>query len=228
MALTNTRLSVLGIINEVQRRLGVNVTSSLTETKHATMLLTLLNDVIDDVSDLGDWQEMFRETLVTAQSSVGTYELSVSADVQRVYEIVWNNQVAPLDVRDIQDMRRLQRISSYGVPRQFAIIGVSANNPKFRVYPVPTTAATFDVAYYKKTRMFTAVTADASAMPAFPARVLVAGLYAKSLLEENGGESTRQFQAAYVEYTKMKKEALNRFTSDTGTDLYFIPTGGRY
>ena len=73
-----------------------------------------------------------------------------------------------------------------------------------------------------------AVTADASAVPAFPARVLVQGTYAKALLEENGGEPTPQYQTAYAEYIRMRSEALNRFNADTGTDIYFTPTGSRY
>lgn len=226
MSVDAVRKSVIGIVNEVERKLGVGQSSSLTERAFTTVLLDLLNDVIDEVSDFSDWQQMFREATVTAQTSVGTYELSVSAQVKNIYEIVWNNDIAPLEVRGIEDMRRLGRLSSTGTPRQFAIVGVSGVNPLFRVYPIPNTAATFDVAYYKKPSLLT--TTSVSAVPAFPSRMLVQGLYAKALLEENGGEQTREYQVAYSEYERMRKEAANRFTADTGTDIYLVPTGSRY
>ena len=223
MATSDIRLTILQIVNEVQRRLGVTPTATLTATKQATMLLDLLNDVIDEVSDFGDWQELFRETTVTASSSLGEYEIAVSAPVKNIYEIVYDNNTAPLNVVEIQDIRRLQRLASYGVPRQFAVVGVSGVNPKFRVYPIPTTAATFDIAYYVKPRIYT--TSDAAVLPTFPGRMLVMGVYAKALLEENGGESGPQYTVAYAEYMRMRQEAANRLTADTGTDIYMVPTG---
>ena len=100
--------------------------------------------------------------------------------------------------------------------------------PKFRVYPIPNsstisnaTTPTFDIAYYKKPSLY--LTSDVSAVPAFPARMLIQGLYAKALLEENGGEPTREFQAAELAYLRMRGEALNRFNADTGTDLRVVP-----
>ena len=190
MALADVRSDVITIINEVQRKLGVSQQTSLTGTKLTTMLLDFLNDVIDEVSDLGRWQQMFREVKVTAQASVGEYKIKVSADVQNVAEIVWGDDVASLEVRTIEDIRRLQRLSSFGTPRQFMLTGMSGTAPKFRIYPIPTQATidaessaggVFDIWYYKKPRMFTAVTADASAVPAFPARMLIQGTYAKAL-----------------------------------------------
>lgn len=234
MALTDVRKDVIGIVNEVERRLGLSASTALTDTSLATVMLDLLNDVIDEVSDYGDWPQMFREVNVTASSSVGSYEVAVSAQVKNVYEIVWGDDVASLEVRTIEDLRRLQRLASFGTPRQFAIVGVTGINPMFRVYPVPNQTAIdadnkgglFDIAYYKKPSLLT--TADVSAVPAFPSRVLVQGLYAKTLLEENGGEPTQEYRAAYGEYLNMRTEALNRFTADTGTDVYFTPTGSRY
>ena len=226
MATSDVRKSILEIVNVVQRKLAVNVTSSLTETIQANLLLDLLNDVIDEVSDMGDWQQMFREVEVTAISSVGTYEIKASAQVKNIYEIVWDSDVAPLEVLDIQDIRRLQRLASHGTPRQFAVVGVSGANPLIRVHPIPTTAATFDTAFYKKPRYYT--TDDGAIVPGFPAKVLEKGLYAKALLEEAGGEPTEQSKTAYAEYARVRSEALNRFTADTGTDTYFTPTDKRY
>jgi hypothetical protein len=238
MALTDVRSDVITIVNEVQRKLGLNTQTTLTATKLTTVLLDFLNDVIDEVSDLGNWPQMFREVNITAQSSVGEYKVAVSSDVHHVAEITWGGDVAPLEVRTVEDIRRLQRLTSFGVPRQFAITGVSGTSPKFRTYPVPASAAianasannsagaVFDIWYYKKPRMYT--TADVNAIPAFPARMLVQGVYAKALLEESSGEESPQFVLAYQEYVRMRSEALNRLTTDTGTDMYITPTGGRY
>lgn len=229
MATTDVRKSVIGIVNEVQRRLGISTTTSLTANRHANTLLDLLNDTIDEISDYGDWQQMFREVNVTAATSVGTYAVEASANVKNIYEIHWDDDVSPLEVRTIEDMRRLQRLTSFGVPRQFAVVGASGVNPKVRVYPVPGSnqnTKLFDVAFYKKPRLLT--TTDVSAVPAFPARLLVQGLYAKALLEENSGEPTPQYQVAELKFAKMLSETHNRLTADTGTDLYLTPTASRY
>lgn len=234
MSILAVRKDVIGIINEVERKLAVDESTTLTDRKLTTVLLDFLNDVIDEVSDFADWQQMFREVDVTASSSVATYEIAVSSQVKNVHEITWGDDIAPLEVRTIEDMRRLQRLSSFGNPRQFAIIGVSGVNPLFRPYPIPNQSAidndteggVFDVAYYKKPSLL--LTTDVSAIPAFPSRMLVQGTYAKALLEESGGEPTQEFQTAYAEYIRMRQEAANRFTADTGTDVYLVPTGSRY
>ena len=225
--------NVLGIVNEVLRRLGVNTVTSLDGTKLSRVLLQLLNEIIDDISDYGDWQEMYREASVTAVSSVGEYEVTVSGQVKNIYEIHWKDDVAPLEVRDIQDMRRLQRVAGNGVPRQFGVVGVNASsgNPLFRVFPVPGTtaigsAATFDIAYYQRPDLYT-VSSTAATVP-FPKNLVVQGLYAKALLFENGGEVTAEYQMAYTEYVRMRRENLNRFNADTGVNLYVVPTGHRY
>lgn len=237
MALSDVRKDAISIVNEVQRRLGVDAQPTFTSTKLTNVLLDLLNDVIDEVSDHGDWPQMYREVDITAVSSVGAYKISVSADVKNVHEIVWGDDVAPLEVRTIEDIRRLQRLTSFGTPRQFVIVDVSGTSPKFRIYPIPIQATidaessaggVFDVAYYKKPRLLQAVTADTTAIPAFPSRVLVQGLYAKALLEENGGEPNDQSTKAEAKFEEMRQEALNRFTWDTGTDTYITPTGSRY
>lgn len=236
MAISDVRKNVLEIIQEVERKLGITrASTTLTQTKFTTTLLDFLNDVVDEIADFGDWPQMFQEVTVTAASSVGTYEISASAAVQNVYEISWGDDVAPLEVRTVEDIRRLQRLASYGTPRQFAIVDVSGVNPRFRVYPIPnqsaidaasTNGGVFDCAIYVKPPMYT--TADVSAVPAFPSRMLVQGVYAKALAEEAGGEATGQFQAAYAEYIRMRREAYNRLTADTGTDMYVTPTGSRY
>lgn len=231
MSTFDLRRTVLEVVNEVQGRLSVNKTTTLTATKHATVLLGLLNEVVDELSDFGDWQEMFIEVTVTASSSVGEYAVNPSSGiVKNIYEVAFDTDVAPLEVRDIQDIRRLQRLSSFGRPRQFSVVGVdnSSGNPKFRVYPVPGSNEnnlTFSIAGFKKPPLYQ--TSDTTEEIEFPAAVVIQGLYAKALMEENGGEPTQQYQTAQAMYERMKNEALNRYNADTGTDIFVTPIGGR-
>lgn len=229
MATTDIRKDVIGIVNEVERKLGIGESTFLDDKKTTTLMLDFLNDTIDEVSDFGDWPQMYREIDVTAVTSGKAYEIAVSANVKNVHEIHFQGQVAPLEQRSISQIRVLQKTSGAGEPRQFCIVDTSAVNPKFRVYPIPGSnqnGKVFDVAYYKKNRLYTTTTADSSAIPAFPSRVLVQGVYAKALLEENGQEPTRQFELAYQTYIQMRKEALNRLTADTGDHIQIVPTGG--
>lgn len=226
MALTDLRQTVLQIVNEVQRKLAVNVTSSLTETSQATLLLRFLNETVAECADHGRWLELLETVLVTAQSSVSEYAFPTAPLVQNIYEIRWGTDPSPLEVRDLRDIRRLTAVGGHGTPRQFGLTGVGSatGNPKFKVYPVPTTAKTFDCAVYVKPQLYT--TADGAELPRFPANVLIAGTYAKALLDENGGERTLQFDAAYREYLSLRGEAQRRFTSDTGSMIYFRPQRG--
>lgn len=231
MVLTQQRQTILQIVNRVQRKQAINETTTLTQTKNATVLLDMLNEVVSELGDYGRWQELYRNVEITAQSSVGDYTIAVSAVVHDVFEIVYDNQIAPLEVRDLEDIRRLQRIGSFGTPRQFGIIGVNAStgNPIFGVYPIPGQVEAgnpFQVAYYIKPPLYE--TTDANVIVPFPADVVFQGVYAKALLEDNGGEPTRQYQLAYAEYERMKNAALNRYNSSTGTDTYLQPTGPRY
>lgn len=231
MAITDQRQTVLEIINRVQRKLAINVSTTLTQTKHTTLLLDLLNEVVSELSDFGRWQELLEEVNITAQSSVATYAIAVSAVVHDIYEIVFDGQIAPLDLRSLEDIRRLQRLGSFGIPRQWGVIGTdpTTGNPRFGVYPTPganQAGTVFNIAYFVKPRLYQ--TTDAATVVPFPADVVFQGTYAKALLEDNGGEPTRQFQAAYQEYERMKNDALNRYNSDSGTDVYFQPTGPMY
>lgn len=222
----SVRLSVLEILNEVQRRLGVNPTNAVSDTRHSLMLLQLLNEVVAEVNDYGRWQELYEEVLVTAQTSVNTYAIkSAGREVQSIIEVSFDNDPAQLENRPLEDIRRLTRVGGTGTPRQYAIIGVDVSgNPEMRVYPQPGTSqngSTFNIAIQAKERLFTQ--SDGSTVPLYPANLLIQGLYAKALLEENGGEATRQFEVAYQEYQRMAREAQRRFTADTEDVIVFTP-----
>jgi hypothetical protein len=228
MASTNVRKSVIGIINEVERKLGVNESSFAQDNEFSKSILDFLNDTIDEVNDVGNWPQMFREITVSSQACVGSYEIAVSSEVKNIYEVHFGSQVSPLIARSISEMRVLQKTSGKGTPRQFCIVDTSGTNPKIRVYPIIGTAQSsgnFDVAYYKKNRLYSATSVDSSATPAFPSRMLVQGTFAKVLLEESGQEETPQFRNAEARYLNMRKEALNRLIFDTTQDMQITPTG---
>lgn len=231
MAIASLRQTVLQTINEVERLLNVTTSSTLTTFTLTRVLLRLLNGVIDELSDLGDWQELYDEVNVTASSSVESYtiEASASALIQRVEEISFNGNTQSMNVTTPEDIRRLQRLRSFGVPRKFALVGVNASSgaPIFRPWPIPGSSQNnqvFQVVYYKKQGLLT--TSDSSTVIAFPANVVIQGLYAAALLEENGGEPSREFETEYAKYVRMRGEAQRRFNADTGNNVTVVPTGG--
>lgn len=217
--------TVLSVINRVERKLGLNASSAITSTKKSRELLEMLNEVMDDISDTGDWQEYFRTATIQAVASTALYEVQVSGLVKNVREIIYASAPSPLVWEDMQTVRQLNRIKVYGTPRQVAIEGVNASsgNPNFRVSPVPTDVSgkSFEVLYFQKPQNYT--TNDSTTLIPLPSNLVVMGLYAKALLNESGGNPTREFQTAYSEYLKLKKEANNRFNADVGLDTYFRP-----
>jgi hypothetical protein len=222
----SVRMTNLTIVNEVQQRLGINPTNTLSATRHSIMLTQLLNEVIAEINDYGRWQDLYEEVIVTAATSVRQYTIAASArEVQSIIEVSFNDDPSQLENRPLEDIRRLRRVGGTGTPRQYAIIGVDASaNPIMEVHPQPGSSQngqTFNIAIQAKEPLYT--TSDVSAVPSYPGNLLVMGLYAKALLEENGGEPTRQFQTAYQEYQNMARQSQRRFTSDTEDCLTFTP-----
>jgi hypothetical protein len=231
MAIENLRLTTLQVVNNVQEKLGVNKTTTLYATKQVRVLVGLLDEVMDELSDFGQWQELYVETTVAVESSVATYTLDTSDDsiVSKIEEIFYSSAHSPLQVTSPEDMRRLRRLRRHGEPRMFGVLGVDefTGQPRFEVYPIPGSSQSGDfiATVYRKPDLLDA-SADSSTVLPFPGQLLVNGLYAKALLEENGGEPTPQFQMAQATFERQKTEALNRFNADVGTDVYFVPGRG--
>lgn len=236
MALADLRLTNLQIINEVRNKLGVHKdVATVTEDNHSTTLLNYLNDVVDITSDYGDWHSVYNETLVTASSSIRRYAINTATSaggaidqrvVKSIYEIAFENQIAPMRLRTIDDLRRWQRVSGVGVPRNWQILTeTTAGNPQFDVYPQPGNAEnnrTFNVAWYEKPPIYTS--ADGAIVPPFSSRLLVDGLLSMALLDESRGTQNIDFMTQFkVVYEPKLKEAYNRFHGDSGTDTYFRP-----
>lgn len=225
MAKTDTRMTVLGIINEVRGLLGFNTVENLDDDKHALVLLRLLNTTIAEISDFGDWQEMYTEIEITAQTSVQTYELGIFHPLKNIYEISFHNDGQALYPETKETINRYVRNGGTGRPRFFTLKYVdNQGNPKFTVHPQPGTnenGLTFTVCYFKKPPLYTISSADDEVD--FPANVVIQGLYAKSLVEEAGGPATKEAMGAEMDFRLLMNEALNRWNADVGTDIYLVP-----
>ncbi len=232
--LADTRKSYIQLFNEVRRKLGVNEITTLGADTLGMAMIDYMNDVIAEISDFGDWQEMYREesfAFVTANSSASDWVFNTSVATKSIHEIQFGTQVAPMWLVTLDDIRRLNRSKSYGVPTQYAFVGVdntTTGNPRVRVFPTPTTAqasANFNVAYYKKPALIT--TADTSSIPEFPSRMVAQGLLAYSLRDEERGAQSQRWKEEYAIFKKFIGETYNRYNGDTGSDTFFVPPSGR-
>lgn len=226
MALSNIRFTVLQVVNEVQRKLGLSPTTNLIQNKIAIELVDHINDVVDDLSDFGNWMEMLSTARVTAQVSISDYVIQASGVVKNIADIYIENQRGPLRSEDLQTMRMLTRSSTMGTPSQYCIFGVDPVNaqPVIRVFPTPnanTNGSVFSILYYKKPSQYT--TADTNVVIPFPARVVVAGTLARYTLRESGGAPSEMYQVYQQDYTQGRVVALTRFNMDTGWDVSFSP-----
>lgn len=225
MTYAQNYFTVLQIVNEVQRKLGLDVTSSLAQNKVAIELVSHVNDVVADLNDFGNWQECLATSMVTAQVSVRDYQIRTSAVVKNVGDIYLSTSRGPLRSVDIETMRIMTRTTSMGQPSQYCIFGIDSNgNPNIRVRPTPDASqagAMFSILYYVKPPLYT--TADSAVYVPFPSRVVVLGTLAAYTLRESGGSPTPMYQSYYDQYKESRRTSLNRFNGDTGWNLSFSP-----
>ena len=228
MASNESSQSVINIVNAVQSQIGVNPTKFLDSTKQSSVLVALLNNTLKEINSFGDWQEDYVEVTIPAvagQSEYTLYSAGIKYPIKRIHELSFNNWPQSLRLLTIEDYNRLRRTGGTGVPRQWTIMGVDdSGNPKIRVWPTPTSTEAgqlFTVVIYKKPRIIK--NNDRDYVIPYPYEVVYLGLYARALMEENGNEQSTQSQQAFAEYQSAMMEALNRYNSDTGTDVYFVP-----
>ena len=70
MAIADVNRTIIGIVNEVERKLGVSPTTSVpSTTRLGTVLVDFQNDVMDEVADYGDWPALQKSVVVTAVAS---------------------------------------------------------------------------------------------------------------------------------------------------------------
>lgn len=224
MSLSDIRLTVLQTVNEVQRKLGLD-TTALTANKVSKELVDHINDVVDELSDFGNWMECLATAKVTAFTSVRDYTIPTSAVVKNIGDIYLSNRRGPLNSVDIQTMRILTRTTAMGQPSQFCLFGTDSNgNPTIRVRPTPDSSVNgqmFSILYYTKPSLYT--TSDGSVVIPYPSRGVVLGTLARYTLRESGGAPDDKFTMFNNQYQEWRKQALNRFNSDTGWDVSFSP-----
>lgn len=225
MSIGNIRFTVLQTVNEVQRKLGLDSTASLSANKIAIELVDHVNDVVSDLSDFGNWMETLATAQVTALSSVRDYSIPTSSVVKNVGDIYIAGRAGALSNISVQDMRLLTRTTSFGQPSQYTIYGTDTNgNPTIRLRPTPDSSlngALISVLYYTKPSIYT--TSDTNTVIPYPARVVVLGVLAAYTLRESGGAQTDMYSMFYKMYVDERRESLSRFNSDTGWDVSFTP-----
>jgi hypothetical protein len=226
MGIGDIRFTVLQVVNEVQRKLGLDPTSTLSANKLAKQMVDFVNDVCDDLSDFGNWQEVLTSTNVTAVSGQRDYSIATSANIKNIGDIFFSTRTGPLRNITIQDMRIFTRTTITGTPTQFTVFGTDANgNPLLRVRPTPAAnedGELFSIIYYVRPPSYT--TADNNTLIPFPGQLVTQGVLAKAILNESEGAPNDRYTATYQEYLAARKEALNRFNGDTGWDVSFTPS----
>jgi len=225
MPLSGIRYTVLEAVNQVQQQLGLDQTS-LTANKVSRELVEHINTTVNDISDFGNWMEQMVSANIPVSASVRDYFFASSAVIKNVGDIFVTNRVGPLNPINVQDMRVRIRTTARGTPTQFTLYGTDSNaNPILRVDPIPDTSMTgamLSVLYWEKPPLYT--TSDSSTVIPFPGDLVVLGAVASYLLRESGGSPTPQYQVYYQKFIEGRREALNRFNSDTGWDVKFRPS----
>lgn len=230
-SISETRKTYLQIFNETRRKIGVNEISTLDQDKLGQVMIDYMNDIISQISDYGDWQEMYKEESFACSASVSDYTFNTSAVTKNIHEVQFGSQIAPMWYVDLDTIRRLNRVKAYGVPTQWGVVGVDnviTGNPVVRVFPTPVSAqisSTFNIVYYKKPALITS--ADSSSIPQFPSRMVSQGLLAYTLRDEERGAESQQWEQEFALFQSMIQETFNRFNGDMGSDTYFIPPRGR-
>lgn len=229
MGIGDIRYTVLEVVNEVFRELGLSQVTSLTSNKLSVETVDFINDICDELSDFGNWQEVLTSGNIAAVSGQIDYSIVTSGNVKNIADIFFSSRRGPMREISVQEMRILTRSTSVGVPTQFAVFGTDANgNPNIRVRPVPAeneVGEVFSVLYYARAPRYT--TADADAVIPFPGKVVKLGVLAKSLLSESNGSPTDKYKNIYTDYLTRRKEALNRYNADTGWGVQFAPSNAR-
>lgn len=233
MALGDTKLTILQVVNEVQRKLKVRATSTTTDTAQARVFVDYLNDVIEEISDRGDWVQLRSSVDLSAVTDQAVYEIPISGSTESIHhlhEVRVSGRTPPLDwFNDVSEFRQMTSLASRGKPVRAAVVAEdSRGNPTIGLWPTP--GANEDglrttVHFYLKPRRYVAGADDAETL-ALPGRILVQGLLAKALLDESGGAETPHYLAAFKLYQNMVDQSLNRFNADTGNTLRFVPGRG--
>ena len=202
--------------------MNFNSTTTLSADRTALKYTSFLNDVIQIISDHGDWPQLYSEVTTTAAACAVQVEINASAPIKRIHEIHEGVQITPMVPRSIEEIRLFNRGSASGTPRNFALVDTSGINPRIRVHPRRTTTAMgFNVAVYTMPLLY--ASADAAKIPPWSKTLLVQGLMAQVYADEAGGDNAPQAQRSLGIFQTMLKEEWNRSNVDLGTDVHVFP-----
>src|ERR1700744_1276752 len=118
MGIGDIRYTVLQVVNEVQRKLGLTPTA-LTANKLSIQLVDFINDVCNDLADFGDWQETLVTANITAGSGQKDYSVVTSANIENIKDMFFDLRRGPLRNVTVQDMRIMTRVTITGTPTQY-------------------------------------------------------------------------------------------------------------
>ncbi len=237
MSITDIRKTTLQCINEVRRKRGLKEVDNLTQDSQSTMSLDFLNDVVAEISDYGDWDETVVTANITTQTSVADYAIQVVtsgsnvAVVKSIKDMYFGSAGSPLFFIDEAQMRLFQRAPRYGQPAQYTVFGTDVNgNPQLRLTPIPATnqggIGVLSVRVHTQPPIY--VAGDEAVLVPFNSRIVVQGLYAACVLDEEGGSPTPHYQAIRQLFEKMMKDTYQRFHGDTGRYRRFVPGSRRF
>jgi hypothetical protein len=227
MGVGDVRYTVLQTVNEVFRKLGLSPVTSVNDNTLSREMVDFINDICNELSDFGNWQEMLVSANVSCVSSTMNYLIPTSGNIKNIADIYFSQRTGPMRHVTLEDMRIRTRVTAVGVPIQYTIFGtdISSGNPIIRVWPKPVSAQSvggiFSVLYYQRPPLYS--TADSAVIIPFPARIVVLGVLAKAVLNESEGAITDRYTKTYQDYLLARKEALNRFNGDSGWSVSFRP-----
>lgn len=226
-------LTVLEVVNEVCDRMNVRRVTATTSNLFTRNCVNLLNDIIEDLTDYGTWNELQASAAVSMVSGQSVYTIPTTALVtakrfiHSIQEVYVSGRVASLEpIADKNEFRLLERTRSIGTPSRYTVYGVGSDgNPRLGLFPRP--GATYDgntayVRFQVLPPRYEAGTDDNVVMP-FPGRVLVAGLNAAAVLDESGGVQTDQYRTLQGKFFVLRNNSLGRQTAKTGEFTRFQP-----
>lgn len=224
---SNTKKTVLEIVNEVQRKVGIpNEATSLTSNSLSTLMVDYLNDVISIINDYGDWPDAYSQINIPMVTNQSEYVLNVPINAKDIKELNVSGQIQSLLWTNISEMRRFLRIpNSTGLPIRWALFSVDpiTDSPVFNVWPAPSSfynGTNLVVWYYTRPSLLT--TDDANTLINFPSTVVAQGLLARVVLGDNRGAANNDAEKEEMKFKLMLEEAYNRLTSDSGTSVKLI------
>ena len=219
-------LTILEIVNEVCDRMNIRRVTTTNQNAFTKNCINLLNDIMEEMTDFGTWNELQASasvTMVCGQSiyTIDTTTLATAKQfIHSIQEVAVSGRVPPLEpISDKNEFRMLNRVNTIGQPSRYIIEGVDTlGNPRLGIFPRPGANYAGNEAFVKFQVLppkYVAGSDDSVVVP-FPGRVVILGLVAAAILDESAGAETRQYQAAQLKYLAARNNALGRQTAKTG------------